>query len=89
MTVKFNVHAETVETFQGKKGEQKSRRLMLLDVSEDGNRLSQIVEMNLPAEHAAVGLGKTITVSVGEISSVFSGRPRIRGTILGEVKAKS
>lgn len=83
----FTVHSETIETFTGKKGEQKSRRLMLLDASTDGGRLSQIIEMNLPAESAAIGVGKKILVEIGEFSSIFSGRPRIRGIIVSDTVA--
>lgn len=82
----FTVHSENVEKFVGKKGEQSSRRVMLLDASTTGNRLSQILEMNLPAEHAPVGVGKVINVEIGEFSSIFAGRPRIRGVILPDKK---
>jgi hypothetical protein len=81
MTNKFIVHAEAVETFTGKKGEQKTRRLTLLDNS-DGARASQFFELNLPAEHAAIGQGKMVTVQIESIPQVFSGRARIIGQLV-------
>jgi len=82
--MKFSVVSETVETFQGKKGEQKSRRLLLLGA--DGDLSEQLVEFNLPAEHAAIGKGKQIEVTIKEITSIFSGKPRIRGILVGSAK---
>jgi hypothetical protein len=78
--MKFTVQSESIETFQGRKGEQKSRRLLLLGA--DGDLSEQLCEFNLPADHAQVGKGKTIEVRIKEISSIFSGKPRIRGEIL-------
>jgi hypothetical protein len=68
----------------GKKGEQKNRRLLLLGAESD--LTEQLCEMNLPAEHPEVGRGKTIEVHVKEISSIFSGKPRLRGEIVGSRK---
>jgi hypothetical protein len=83
MTNKFTVHSDNLEEFPSKKGGmQKTRRLMLLDAS-DGARLDQILELNLPPEHTAIGVGKSITVEIQEISAIFAGRPRIRGHIVG------
>lgn len=81
MTIKFIVYAEAVETFTGKKGEQKTRRLTLLDNS-DGPRASQFFELNLSPEHAAIGVGKPLTVQIESVPQVFSGRARIIGQLV-------
>ncbi len=81
MIVKFIIHAENVETFMGKKGEQKTRRLTLLDNSE-GHRASQFFELNLPADHPPIGVGKPVSVAVDQIAQVFAGRGRIMGTVV-------
>jgi hypothetical protein len=78
--MKMKVTAESIETFQGKKGEQKNRRLLLLGA--DGDLTEQLCEMNLPADHPVVGKDKIIDVRIREISSIFAGKPRIRGEIL-------
>jgi hypothetical protein len=82
MQVPFTVHAENMEEFDKKGGgKQKTRRVMLLDASS-GSRLSQIIEMNLPPEHPALGVGKQVTIEIDEIAQIFAGRPRIRGRII-------
>jgi hypothetical protein len=78
--MRFTVTSENIETFTGKKGEQKSRRLLLLGA--DADLSEQLCEMNLPADSPAVGKGKTIEVHVREITSIFGGKPRIRGSIV-------
>jgi len=78
--MKFTVIGEKIETFTGKKGEQKSRRLLLMGAENDLSE--QLCELNLPADSAAVGKGKTIEVHVKEISSIFAGKPRLRGDIV-------
>lgn len=78
--MKFKVTGESIETFNGKKGEQKSRRLLLLGAGDDLSE--QLCELNLPAEHPEVGRDKVIEVKVREISSIFGGKPRLRGEIV-------
>lgn len=78
--MKFTVQSEEIQSFVGKKGEQKSRRLLLLGADHD--LTEQLCEMNLPADHAAIGKGKTIEVRIREITSIFAGKPRIRGEIV-------
>ena len=80
--MKFSVTAESIESFQGKKGEQKSRRLLLLGA--DGDLTEQLCEFNLPADHPSVGKGKTIEIRIKEISSIFAGKPRIRGEVISK-----
>ncbi len=81
MKCDFTVHSDGIEEFEFKGSMRKSRRLMLLDASQ-GDRLAQILELNLPPEHPEVGIGKKITLVIEEVSSIFAGRPRIRGKIV-------
>jgi len=79
VNMRFTVQADEVQTRPSKKGEWKVRRLLLLGA--DGDLTQQFCELDLPSEHAAIGVGKVINVRVGEIISIFSGRARIRGVI--------
>jgi hypothetical protein len=76
----FTVFSSSVETFKGKKGEQSTLRVTLLDAS--AQPMSQFFEWNLPAESTAPAKGVQVTLDITEISSVFAGRPRIRGNIV-------
>lgn len=89
MVIPFTVHGEGVEEYPDKKNKDASgkpimvqtKRVMLLDAS-DGPRLAQIVELSLPPEHPNLGVGNVVTIDIQEISSIFAGRPRIRGKIM-------
>jgi hypothetical protein len=83
--MKFIIQGDSIQTFTGKKGEQSARRLLLLGAEADLSE--QLVELNLPADHPEIGKGKAIEVHVSEISSIFAGKPRIRGTIVKGAKA--
>jgi hypothetical protein len=83
MILTFTVFDEQVESYTSKGAERKNRVLSLLDASTEGKKLKQVVDLSLEAEAAAVGIGKTIRVEVTEFQE-FSGRPRIRGSIVVE-----
>jgi hypothetical protein len=85
MILKFRVFDEQIESYTSKGAERKNRVLSLLDDSSEGKKLKQVVDLSLDAETPAVGIGSTITVEVTEFQE-FSGRPRIRGTILTQDK---
>jgi len=81
----FTVHSETLEEFPSKTapgGVGKSRRVILLDASNDGKPMAQFWELNLPGDHPEVGKGAKIGLEIVEVSRIFRGRPQVRGTII-------
>lgn len=86
MKNKFTIHDENVEEFPSKTapgGKGTSRRVILLDASKDSKPMAQFWELNLPGEHPEIGKGKTVEVEIHSIDRIFSGRPQIRGAVLG------
>lgn len=81
MILRFNVFDEQLESYESKGAKRTNRVLSLLDASTEGKKLKQVVDLSLPDDAPAVGIGKVIMVEVTEFQE-FSGRPRIRGTIL-------
>lgn len=79
----FKVQIERVEEFVGKRGAQKSRRLLLLGAESD--LTEQLCEFNMPAEHEEIGVGKVVRIDVREVASIYSGKPRLLGHYVGPV----
>jgi hypothetical protein len=82
MILKLRTYDEQIETYTDtKKVERTNRIVTFLDASSEGKKLKQVIDLQLPGDHPAVGLDRVVEVEVTEFQE-FSGRPRIRGTIL-------
>lgn len=76
--MKFMVRGEELTSVKTDKGDWKSRRLTLLGVDE---LQEQFCEMNLPADHAEVGVGKTVDIRVRKVLQIYQGNARLLGDL--------
>jgi hypothetical protein len=77
--MRFKVIGDSIDSYESKGRQYSNRRVILLGSGPDLGE--QLVELNLPPEHPAIGVGVEIEVHVREITAIFNGKPRIRGEI--------
>jgi hypothetical protein len=82
MTGKFLVHQQGEEKYKSRKGiDVVSKRVTLLELGNDGEKLEQFLEYSLTEEdikaHGDKLTGKTLTIAVLELGNMFGGKPRI------------
>lgn len=82
----FTVYDVEQQEFVGKKGIVKQQVYILQDASV-GPKLKQFCEFNASEGAPQMNPGDRVDLEIGEIQSIFSGRPRLRGKIAGVVNA--
>jgi len=78
----FSVYDVEQQKYQGKKGEVQQQVYILQDAS-DGAKLKQFCEFNAREDSPQLNAGDLVELEISEIQSIFSGRPRLRGKIVG------
>jgi len=86
--MKLRLVSQKQESFKGRQGEEKtSSRCVFIGAELDF--AEQLLEMNRPADAQPLTVGNTYDVTVREVTSIFGGKPRIRGEINGGEVAHS
>jgi hypothetical protein len=76
------VHDAELREYTNKKNEKVTvQGYTLIDQADDGPRMKQMIEFQPSENVPQLEMGSIIEIDVTEIQSVFSGRPRIRGTV--------
>jgi hypothetical protein len=78
----FKVHQQGEEKYKSRKGiDVVSKRVTLLELGNDGEKLEQFLEYSLTEDdikaHGDKLTGKTLTMAVLEMGNAFAGKPRI------------
>jgi hypothetical protein len=76
----FTVFDAQLDSYDGKKGKIEQQQYTLQDAG-DGALLKQYVEFNQPLDAPKLTKGARVEIEITEITQIFSGRPRIRGTV--------
>jgi hypothetical protein len=82
MVATFKVHQQGDEKYKNRKGvDVVSKRVTLLELGNDGEKLEQFLEYSLTEDdvkaHGDKLTGKTLTIAVLEMGNAFAGKPRI------------
>jgi hypothetical protein len=85
MLAKFLVFDATADSYDSKGKTVKQTNYTLQDAGE-GAKLKQYVEFPQPENAPKLTVGSVVEVEITEIPQIFSGRPRIRGTVRGQKK---
>jgi hypothetical protein len=81
MLLHARVHDTEATKFTKKGGGDVTQQTYtLLDIGE-GAKMKQMIEFNQPDTALKLKVGSEVAIEVTEVTSVFSGRPRIRGTV--------
>jgi hypothetical protein len=82
MILHARVHDTEATKFTSKKGggDVLQQSYTLLDIGE-GAKMKQMIELNLAVDAPKLAVGSEVIIEVTEISSIFAGRPRIRGAV--------
>jgi hypothetical protein len=81
MILQARVHDTEATKFTPKgKAEVLQQSYTLLDIGE-GAKMKQMIELNQSVDAPKLTVGSEVTIEVTEISSIFAGRPRIRGNV--------
>jgi hypothetical protein len=79
MILKAKIHDVEATKFTPKgKAEVFQQTYTLLDIG-DGAKMKQMLEINQSVDAPKFEIGAEIIVEVTEVSSIFAGRPRLRG----------
>jgi hypothetical protein len=81
MKIDVTTIGDSIESFASKTGKQTVRRVLMLDADVQSN-LGQVLELDLPADHAAVGVGKRLQIECKGLPVNFTGRVRVRGNLV-------
>jgi len=77
--MKFLVMGDSLESWEKDGKTFTTRRLLLLGEGDD--LAEQLCEFNMPADSPSIGKGRVVDLKIKEISSIFGGKPRLRGSL--------